>query len=101
MGSAQTAPEGEKPFTGFHFGGYVGGVLQRPTLTMSTDDSGAWILPPDDVAFNSAGQMKPDERSFVGGGSFGYDYQGDENWVFGFELTFGAMRIDSTSDSGP
>jgi len=100
MGAAQTGPAGEKPFTGFHFGGYAGGTWQKPELTMSAEDTGAYI-PTEDVAnFNLFGRVKPEETSFVGGGSFGYDYQNDENWVFGFEVTFGAMHLDKTTASG-
>lgn len=43
----------------------------------------------------------PDGTGFTGGGTFGYDYQGENNWVFGFEVDFGAMRTDETSSTGP
>lgn len=98
--SAQYGPQGEKPFTGFHFGGYAGGTWSESKLTMSTEDAGTYFLASDVTQFNLAGLQRPEDRAFVGGGSFGYDYQGGENWVFGFEVTFGSMRIDSTADSG-
>jgi outer membrane immunogenic protein len=91
----------EKPFTGFHVGGYVGGSMVKPTLTMSAGDTGSYFAASSVTQFNTAGRMEPDGTAFTGGGTFGYDYQGDEGWVFGFEVDFGAMKIDEAETTGP
>jgi outer membrane immunogenic protein len=99
--AAQTGNPGEPPFTGFHVGGYVGGTFSRPVTTMSATDTGSYFAASSVTQFNAAGVQRPDGTAFSGGGTFGYDYQGENNWLFGFEVDFGVMKLEEVVTSGP
>ena len=87
-------------FRGLYVGGNLGGALGRFNATTTTVFSPtgyfAMTSPP---AIATAGALKLDPNGFNGGGGGGYNFQSG-NFVLGFEVDFGSMKLNQTKAGG-
>lgn len=95
---------------GFYVGGFAGGTINRNDSVMSSDPitilsrvdngvaNGGYFLPENYSVVNKTGRQRGKNNGFIGGATFGYNYQ-KGLFVVGGEVDFGSRRIESSEIS--
>jgi outer membrane immunogenic protein len=87
-------------WTGFYVGGNVGYGWKDPTVTLTPNDAVAQVV----TCGGGLGGTCPPPASFnihgaLGGLQIGYNWQANQNWLFGLETDFNWSNVKGTGSS--